>query len=46
MAAHYAELSHYSSVWSHLRDYRERLNAWQKIDLAEYFLPEMPYRCA
>ena len=27
MAVHYSELSHYSSAWSHLRDYRERLNA-------------------
>ncbi|MBV8719585.1 MAG: hypothetical protein JOZ65_31320, partial [Chloroflexi bacterium] len=44
MAAHYAELSHYSSICGHLRDYREQLNAWQKIDLAEYLLPEMPSR--
>jgi hypothetical protein len=31
-------------VWSHLRDYRERLNTVQREELADYFLPEMPAR--
>src|SRR6266852_875509 len=31
-------------VWSHLRDYRVRLNTVQREELADYFLPEMPSR--
>jgi len=41
---HYSEVSHYSCVWSHLRDYRVRLNTVQREELADYFLPEMPSR--
>ena len=44
MEAHYAEVSHYSSLCNHLRDYRARLTPDQRKDLADYFLPEMPSR--
>jgi hypothetical protein len=39
MEAHYSEVSHYSSLCSHLRDYRERLAPAQRRDLEDYFLP-------
>src|SRR5216683_2287218 len=44
MEVHYAEVSHYSSLCNHLRDYRARLTRDQRKDLADYFLPEMPSR--
>jgi hypothetical protein len=44
MEAHYSEVSHYSSLCSHLRDYRERLTPTQRRDLEDYFVPEMPSR--
>jgi hypothetical protein len=44
MEAHYSEVSHYSSLCSHLRDLRERLTLEQRRDLDDYLLPEMPSR--
>jgi hypothetical protein len=35
MEAHYSEVSHYSSLCSHLRDYRERLTPALRRDLEE-----------
>ena len=44
MEARYSEVSHYSSVCSHLRDYPEGLTPAQREESADYLLREMPSR--